>query len=43
MAKADAILEDRTPRLTDPLFELWLQSRGLTPAAGEDHDDGVSN
>lgn len=24
------------PRLTDPLFELWLQRRGLTPQAGDE-------
>jgi hypothetical protein len=36
VANADAIDEDRKPRLTDPMFELWLQTRGLTPAAGED-------
>ena len=27
------------PRITDPMFELWLQSRGLTPDSGEDYDD----
>lgn len=29
------------PRLTDPMFELWLQSRGLTPQSGEDGVDEV--
>jgi hypothetical protein len=43
MANADAILEDGRPRLTDPLFELWLQARGLTPATGESDDDALSN
>jgi AAA+ ATPase superfamily predicted ATPase len=33
---ADVIEEDGRPRLTDPMFELWLRERGLTPAAGED-------
>jgi uncharacterized protein len=35
-AQADVIWGERRPRLTDPLFELWLQNRGLTPAAGGD-------
>lgn len=39
VANADVIYEGTTPRLTDPMFERWLQSRGLTPAAGEDYDD----
>jgi len=34
--KADVIHEDRRARLTDPMFELWLQKRGLTPASGDD-------
>lgn len=38
VANADVIHEDGKPRLTDPMFELWLQTRGLTPAAGEDDD-----
>jgi hypothetical protein len=41
IADAEAIHEGTTPRLTDPLFELWLQSRGLTPAAGDDDEDEV--
>jgi hypothetical protein len=39
VANADVITEVGRPRLTDPIFELWLQSRGLTPAAGEDDED----
>jgi hypothetical protein len=39
LANADVITEDGRPRLTDPMFELWLRSRGLTPAAGEDDPD----
>ncbi len=35
-AKADVIDETGSPRLTDPMFELWLQARGLTPATGDD-------
>jgi hypothetical protein len=38
-ANADVIDDDGRPRLTDPMFEYWLQRRGLTPAAGND-DDG---
>jgi len=37
MANADVILEDGRPRLTDPMFELWLYKRGLTPLAGDDY------
>ncbi len=36
IAKADVIHIEGKPRLTDPLFELWLQSRGLTPAGADD-------
>ena len=39
VANADVIYQDDRPRLTDPMFELWLQSRGLTPAAGDDELD----
>ena len=39
VAKADVIDEAGRPRLTDPMFELWLQRRGLTPAAGNDDED----
>jgi hypothetical protein len=34
--KADVIDLGGRPRLTDPMFELWLQRRGLTPASGEE-------
>jgi hypothetical protein len=37
-ARADVIHVDGKPRLTDPMFELWLQTRGLTPARGEDDE-----
>jgi hypothetical protein len=33
---ADVIQAAGRPRLTDPMFEFWLQTRGLTPAAGND-------
>ena len=36
---ADVIHEDGRPRLTDPMFELWLQGRGLTPESGDDDVD----
>jgi hypothetical protein len=35
-ANADVIDDGGKPRLTDPMFEYWLQTRGLTPAGGED-------
>jgi hypothetical protein len=35
---ADVIDDDGKPRLTDPMFEHWLRTRGLTPAGGEDDD-----
>jgi hypothetical protein len=38
VANADVIDESGQPRLTDPMFEQWLQSRGLVPATGEDVD-----
>jgi predicted protein tyrosine phosphatase len=38
VANADVIYEGDKPRLTDPMFEYWLQSRGLTPVAGNDAD-----
>jgi hypothetical protein len=41
VANADVIDEGGRPRLTDPMFELWLKTRGLTPAAGaDDEQDG---
>jgi uncharacterized protein len=36
---ADVIHEDGRPRLTDPMFEHWLKSRGLTPDSGDDAED----
>jgi predicted ArsR family transcriptional regulator len=39
VANADVIDEKGKPRLTDPMFELWLQARGLMPTAGD--DDGT--
>jgi hypothetical protein len=38
-ANADIVDEGDKPRLTDPMFELWLQRRGLTPADGDDYDE----
>lgn len=38
IANADVIDQGGTPRLTDPMFERWLQTRGLTPAAGDDNE-----
>ncbi len=36
-AKADVIRDEGgNLRLTDPMFELWLQTRGLTPAGGDE-------
>jgi uncharacterized protein len=32
---ADVIDDEGQPRLSDPMFELWLQRLGLTPAAGD--------
>jgi hypothetical protein len=40
VANADVIDEAGRPRLTDPMFELWLQTRGLTPSAGNDDELG---
>lgn len=39
-AKADVIRSGAGARLTDPMFELWLQTRGLTPAGGDELDAG---
>ena len=41
MSNADVISENGSPRLTDPMFELWLRARGLTPTGGDDDDDPV--
>jgi uncharacterized protein len=38
-AKADVMPGEGKPRLTDPMFEYWLQTRGLTPTAGGDTDE----
>jgi uncharacterized protein len=40
VGNADVIDESGRPRLADPVFELWLQTRGLVPAAGEDEESG---
>jgi hypothetical protein len=39
VAGADVIEAEGRPRLTDPMFELWLSERGLTPASGADDFD----
>jgi hypothetical protein len=37
---ADVVHDGSTrPRLTDPMFEWWLRSRGLTPEVGDDPAD----
>ena len=36
IANADVIDDGGRPRLTDPLFELWLRNRGLTPTSGDE-------
>jgi hypothetical protein len=38
-ALADIIDETDGPRLTDPMFELWLKQRGLTLTGGDDEDE----
>jgi hypothetical protein len=40
IANADVIEHGGGPRITDPMFELWLRTRGLTPPAGNDDTDG---
>jgi hypothetical protein len=40
-SNADTIQESDKPRLTDPMFELWLRRRGLTPESGDDAVDEV--
>ncbi len=37
LAKADVIQTGDGPMITDPMFELWLQRRGLTPADGGEY------
>jgi hypothetical protein len=39
IANADVIEHGGGPRITDPMFELWLCTRGLTPSAGNDDTD----
>lgn len=39
VANADVIHEAARPRLTDPMFERWLQTRGMTPTTGDDNED----
>jgi hypothetical protein len=39
LAKADVIEIEGEPRLTDPMFELWLRQRGLTPPDSVDDDE----
>jgi hypothetical protein len=41
VSNADVIYENRDARMTDPMFELWLRTRGLTPTGGDDEDDLV--
>jgi uncharacterized protein len=36
---ADIIRDGEQQRLTDPMFELWLKTRGLTPGSGDDAAD----
>src|SRR5581483_5716653 len=42
LANADVIIDREKPRLTDPMFELWLRARGLTPAVGNEDEDAGS-
>jgi hypothetical protein len=41
VSNADVIYENGDARMTDPMFELWLRTRGLTPTGGDDEDDLV--
>ena len=41
VSNADVIYENGDSRMTDPMFELWLRTRGLTPTGGDDEDDLV--
>jgi hypothetical protein len=36
---ADVIREADRPRLTDPMFELWLKARGLVPESGQEEGE----
>ncbi len=38
VSNADAIYEADRPRLTDPMFEYWLERQGLTPLGSDDED-----
>ena len=38
LTKADVFREDGQVRLTDPMFEQWLQAQGLTPWGADDPD-----
>lgn len=38
LASADVMRDGDGPPLTDPLFEVWLAERELTPGAGDDAD-----
>jgi hypothetical protein len=38
-ANADVLEEGGRTRLTDPMFEHWLQTRGLTPAGGDPEEE----
>ncbi len=42
VSNADVTPDNGGQRLTDPMFELWLQARGLTPTGGDDEDDLAS-
>jgi hypothetical protein len=39
VSNADVIDEHGSTRLTDPMLELWLRARGLTPTGGDDEED----
>jgi hypothetical protein len=41
VSNADVIDENGSARLTDPMLELWLGARGLTPTGGDDKEDLV--
>ena len=42
VSNADVIDHEGSPRLTDPMFEQWLQARGLTPTGGDEEEDAAS-
>jgi hypothetical protein len=39
VSNADVIDENGSTRLTDPMLELWLRARGLTPTGADDEED----